>query len=59
MCCEDPKEPPHWGDSFEHPQHMFKLKDKKQITIVHLKNVAKLLCWPMHDMYVYSFEASH
>ena len=37
ICCGYSKEPSHWDGSFEHPKHMFKLMDKKIITILRRK----------------------
>ena len=34
ICCGYSKEPSRWDGSFEHPKHMFKLMDKKIITIL-------------------------
>ena len=35
ICCGYSKEPSQWDGSFEHPEQMFKLMDKKMITILH------------------------
>ena len=34
ICCGYSEEPSRWDGSFEHPKHMFKLMDKKIITIL-------------------------
>ena len=36
VCCGYLKEPSRWDGSFENPKHMFKLMDKKIITILRL-----------------------
>ena len=38
ICCGYSKEPSQWDGSFEHPKHMLKMMDKKEIiTILHSK----------------------
>ena len=37
--CGYSKEPSQWDGSFEHPKNMFKLMDKKIITILHTHNL--------------------
>ena len=47
ICCRYSKELSHWESSFEHPKHMFKLMDKKIITILRWK---LLLNWPYDSL---------
>ena len=48
ICCGYSKEPSHWDSSFEHPKHMFKLIDKKIITILRW---IYLLNWPYDALF--------
>ena len=50
ICCGYSEEPSHRDGSFEHPRHMFRLMDKKIITI--LCNFFFLLNWPYHFLWV-------
>ena len=46
------KEPSHWDGSFEHPKHMFKLMDKKIITILRWNFLHN---WPYVIVHILSF----
>ena len=43
ICCGYSLEAPHRGTSNEYPQHMFLLRNKKDITIFRMKKVPYLL----------------
>ena len=45
ICCGYSLEAPHWGASNEYPQHMFLLRNKKDISSFLMKKVPYLLLW--------------
>ena len=45
ICCGYSLEVPHWGTSNEYPQHMFSLRNKKDISSFRMKKVPYLLLW--------------
>ena len=42
-------EAPRWGASNEYPQHMFLLRNKKDISIFRMKKAPYLLFWPTQN----------
>ena len=47
ICCGYSLEAPRWGASNKYPQHMFSLRNKKDISIFRMKKVPYLLLWSL------------
>ena len=57
ICCGYSLEAPRRGASNEYPQHMFLLRNKKDISIFRMKKVPYLLLWCYHGMSYFSMKA--
>ena len=60
ICCGYSLEAPRWGASNEYPQHMFLLRNKKNISTFLLKKMHYLEIWDLFKIqYSFSYFMSH